>query len=332
MDTLVHVRRSDTFGHLTMVLPFASADEKTALIDALTGASRPREIEEWSNLRLIHPVSRHLASVFIAAGIPPNAVSLMGAGLSVMAAASYMVLPAPLSGLLAFAGLIAAHMFDGADGLVARATGCQSTRGEIVDSLCDHAGFGAVYLVLGVAACQQVGWLGIVLALVAAASNVVQANAYEGQRRTYGHWVYGKSWIGTLGADELGRSVGGPFGTLAVPLARLYIWIYERSTAEDPRIDALMAACRADGGNVALRSRLIYRDWKAPRVRLWSLFGQNAKTVAMGLAMVFDKPVAYFLFVTVVLNPVLIGYAATRSWGTAALIAKLRMLVRATSA
>jgi phosphatidylglycerophosphate synthase len=309
-----------------MVLPFVSAAEKTSRIDALNAASRPCEIEEWSNLRLIHPVSRHLASAFIAAGITPNAVSLMGAAMSIAAAASYLLLAAPVSGLLAFAGLIAGHMFDGADGLVARATGNQSTRGEIVDSLCDHAGFGAVYLALGVVACQQVGWLGIVLALLAAASNVLQANAYEGQRRTYGHWVYGKSWIGTLGAEELGRSVGGRFGTLAIPLARLYVWIYARTTAEDPRIDRLMAACRAEGGNAALRSRLIYQGWKSGRVRLWSIFGQNAKTLAMGLAMILDEPVAYFLLVTFILNPLLIGFAATRSWGTAALIARLRDL------
>jgi phosphatidylglycerophosphate synthase len=326
MDTLVGALKSDTFGHLTMVLPFVPAAEKTLRTDALNAASRPREIEEWSNLRLIHPVSRHLASAFIAAGITPNAISLMGASLSLAAAASYVFLAVPVSGLLASAGLIAAHMFDGADGLVARATGSQSTRGEIVDSLCDHAGFGAVYLALGVVACQQVGWLAIVLALLAAGSNVVQANAYEGQRRTYGHWVYGKNWIGTLGAEELGRAVGGPFGTLAIPLARLYVWIYARTTAEDPRIDRLMAVCRAEGGSAALRSRLIYQRWKSPRVRLWSVFGQNAKTLAMGLAMVFDQPVAYFLFVSLVLNPVLIGFAATRSWGTAALIERLRHL------
>jgi hypothetical protein len=217
-------------------------------------------------------------------------------------------------------------MLDGADGLVARATGHQSTRGEIVDSLCDHTGFGAVYLALGVVAWQQFGWTGVGLALLAAASNVVQANAYEGQRRSYGHWVHGKNWIGTLGAEELGRSVAGPFGKLAIPLARLYVWIYERTTAEDSGIDRLMEACRAEGGNAALQSRLIYGRWKSPRVRLWSIFGQNAKTIAMGLAMIFNAPAAYFLFVIAILNPALIAFATTRSWGAAALLARLHQL------
>src|SRR5437588_341436 len=84
---------------------------------------RPAEIEEWSNRRLIHPLSRALASLLIPTGVSPNAVSAMGAGWAAAAACAFVLVPWPASALVGFACLLAWHVFDGADGDLARRTG-----------------------------------------------------------------------------------------------------------------------------------------------------------------------------------------------------------------
>src|SRR5665647_1552446 len=111
---------------------------------------RPLEIEEWTNRRIVHVLSRMLVDRLEPTGVSPNMVSVLGAAMAAAAGASFLLLPWPAA---AFAGLVfgvAWHVFDGADGQLARRTGRASPNGELVDGICDHVGQTAVYLSLAI--------------------------------------------------------------------------------------------------------------------------------------------------------------------------------------
>ncbi len=56
---------------------------------------RPAEIEEWSNRRLVHPLSRALVGALIPTGIAPNAVSALGTVMAALAGSAFVLLPWP---------------------------------------------------------------------------------------------------------------------------------------------------------------------------------------------------------------------------------------------
>jgi phosphatidylglycerophosphate synthase len=147
---------------------------------------RPRDIEEPLNLALIHPVSRALLPVTVRLHIPPNAISIAGIGFGIAAAWAYYHYKSPAMALAGFAAMLAWHVFDGLDGMTARATGRTSEFGRFLDGFCDYSVFILVYLSLAFAAAAETG-LGISLsaAVIAGAAHVVQAAWYELQREVF---------------------------------------------------------------------------------------------------------------------------------------------------
>jgi phosphatidylglycerophosphate synthase len=184
---------------------------------ATPSQGRPSEIEEWLNRVLIHPLSRRLTTVLIPTGVTPNMVSIMGVVMAAVAAGLYGGLPWPISALLGFVAHLGWHVFDGADGDLARRTGKSSPSGEVVDGICDYLSHVVIYVVFAMVLAAQFrsgqwgqlsGAWGWVLAIVAGLSRAVQANHYESSRRTYQWWVYGIPWI-RQGLSE-GRHRMGP--------------------------------------------------------------------------------------------------------------------------
>ena len=85
-------------------------------------------------------------------------------------------------GRLGFGLCIAWLIFDGLDGMVARATGTASALGRFLDGACDHGVFLILYLALGAAIDTPEAWItGSIAGLV----HGVQANLYESERARY---------------------------------------------------------------------------------------------------------------------------------------------------
>ena len=142
-----------------------SRTSKAAPSSGASSNARPLEIEEPLNSRLVHPTARALVTFLIPTGITPNAVSALSVVMMATACACYALLPWPAG---AFAGLLFQflwHVFDGADGDLARRTGRSSPVGEIVDGVCDHLSHLILYLTLGALLARQVGPWGWALAL-----------------------------------------------------------------------------------------------------------------------------------------------------------------------
>src|SRR5688572_30955480 len=82
--------------------------------------ARLPELEDPLNLHLFHPLARRLARLLRPTGISPNAVSALSGLCVAIAAGAYTMLGWPLSVLLGFTFHMLWHVFDGADGDLAR--------------------------------------------------------------------------------------------------------------------------------------------------------------------------------------------------------------------
>src|SRR5687768_15995395 len=92
-------------------------------------ALKPAELEDPLNLHVYHPMARRLAAWLQPTGVSPNAVSVISAIAVAAAAFAYAGLEWPLSVLIGLAFHLSWHVFDGADGELARLTGRASPFG-----------------------------------------------------------------------------------------------------------------------------------------------------------------------------------------------------------
>ena len=295
-----------------------------APIRAASPPGRPPEIEDWTNQRVVHPLSRALVDMLIPTGLSPNAVSVLGVGMAAAAGASYTLLPWPLSALLGFAFHIGWHVFDGADGDLARRTGRSSTLGELVDGVCDYASHVALYLALGLFLAGRIGVWAAPITLLAAVSNAWQANSYESGRRNYWRWVYGARWI----KQDLAAHAEAPAGfgrRILIGLGRLYLAASAKVTPDERPLEAVMSRLLADPDR-AEAARTLYREAKVPAVKGASWLGENHKTMALFVSMLLGTPLYFLIYVTVVLNLVLVVNLRAQASLNGDLLARLTAL------
>ena len=247
--------------------------------------------------RLIyHPLAFRLARMLSKTPVTPNAVSIAGGLVIVMAGIAY-TRPGGIGMIvLGMAFHLSWHILDGADGDLARLTGRTSPAGEIIDGVCDYSGHIILYLMLAGAAYSEPGWLSWLLAVLAGFSRIVQANFYESRRRQFLNWAYDVPWLRTTQAQQT-QTPRGMFRMLAT----YYLALADRIAPKDDRIDAALA----DPANGEQRRALIRELGIAPFAGS-SLLGANYRTLALAAAMVAGSPMWYFLYEIVVLNPVLI--------------------------
>ena len=267
----------------------------------------PREMEDWLNFHIYHPLANRLAGLLVSTPVTPNMVSFAGWLLIVAAAFLYVGLPWPVSVLTAFPIHALWHVFDGADGVLARRTGKSSPIGELVDGVCDYTGHIILYVAL--AAFLANHWVGVwawPLALVSGVSRILQSNHSESQRRTYLWRVYGVPWLKNAYAAGGGSlEKRGLFTRIFEPGARLYVAIAAATNPYSDRIEALIA--RADGlpeGRDRV-NRICRRTQRFP-LKVQTFLGPNIRTVALGASMLAGSPLWYFLFEIVPLNLLLV--------------------------
>jgi hypothetical protein len=268
--------------------------------------TRPRELEDWLNGRIYHPLAERLATALAPTPITPNMVSFFGWVLIVAAAFFYTALPWPVSVLLGFLVHALWHVFDGADGSLARRTGKSSPVGELVDGICDYTGHIILYVALAALLDDHFGGWAWGLATLSGISRILQSNHSESQRRTYLWRVYGVPWLKNAYAsrDERLRPRGLVM-RLFEPLARLYVALAAASNPLNDRIDDLIARSE---GHPAERERVSRVCRRAVRraLKVQNLLGPNIRTVALAISMAAGSPVWFFLFETVPLNLLLL--------------------------
>jgi phosphatidylglycerophosphate synthase len=276
---------------------------------AARGGIRPRELEDFLNRRVFHPLSRRLAKALAPTFVTPNMLSLTGAALVLLAGAFYsgfagLLLPAAVT--IGFTLHMLWHVVDGADGALARITGRASPLGEMIDGACDYISHALLYLMLAIYLDDQIGLWAYPLALASGLSRVAQSNHAESQRRIYLWRAYGIPWMQQAhdSEDEL-FSRGGGVGLLT-RLTRAYIWLADLLS---PAADELDRAAEQAARDPAARRRLTRLCRRASRRPLFlqALLGANPRTLLLGLSMALGSPLFFFLVETTIMNLLLVA-------------------------
>ena len=298
--------------------PIFVMDEPVPSIRTPAGAApkRPRELEDWLNFRVYHPLAWHLARALSRTPVTPNMVSIIGALLVVVAGIAYTQpggLSYPWSAALGMALHMSWHVVDGADGDLARLTGKASPVGEMVDGICDYGSHIVLYFILAALLQAQIGWAAWPIMVVAGISHIVQSNHIEVQRRSYQWWYYDKPWLKTThGAQDSATRKGGLGG-----LASAYLAVAAGVT---PITAALDTEKEHRSGDPAAMER--FRQAIAGQIAplIWRYLGPNPRAIVLGLGMFAGSPIWFFAYQAVVLNILLLISIRThnRAWSAAA--------------
>ena len=283
----------------------ASAPAQPAYSDGVARpAGRPRELQDWLNRTIYHPLAGMLARALRPTFVSPNAVSICGALMIWAAAWAYTSLAWPAGALLGFLFHVGWHVVDGADGDLARLRGSSSATGELVDGVCDYAGHVVLYFALVFMLDDTLGGWAWALAIAAAASHIAQSNHAESQRRAYLWWVYGVPWL------QHARASGDAVFARRSWFSRWFGWMardYLRlANAMTPHIARIDSALEAGGAHDKRRLRRLARRALRPSLRLQKLLGPNPRTLILGASMLAGGPVWFFLAEAVLLNALLL--------------------------
>jgi CDP-diacylglycerol---serine O-phosphatidyltransferase len=260
---------------------------------------RPASIEERSNRFFFHPLSGLVEKAAISFGVSANQVSLLGLASGWLAAVLYYQQPDQKFVIAGFLAMAAWHVFDGADGRIARATGKSSAFGRVIDGICDHLVFAAVYISITLhlinSGSPKTIWF---LVVAAGVSHAVQAAGYEERRQRYQRRSKG---INRHAANENLLEINGKRSLFA----GAYDWIQKFVSGDPAPLDQTLDKLRAHGTHANIIQSALNRT--ALVVRRWSLLNANNRTFMIALMVFFGQPVFYFAYEVVVLNAVLLA-------------------------
>jgi phosphatidylglycerophosphate synthase len=260
---------------------------------------RTTEIEEISNLHLIHPLAGRLVPFFARLRVTPNAVSILGMLFGILSAFAYYRYWNLWSAITGFALMIAWHVMDGADGQLARFTGAYSYFGKMLDGIADNVTFFAVYTALAIALSHEHGDWMYGLVTVSAVCHMIQSASYETQRQEYEYLGWGKQPQGPSPRDSPERDRDGHpvIRWLFDSLHRLFFVGLSFPTARISRKfrETMVAAMQREPEQTAL-IRQHYRETMAPQLRGWSILSANYRTLGIFMSALFKAPEYYFGF------------------------------------
>jgi phosphatidylglycerophosphate synthase len=242
-------------------------------------------------------MSETVAKAAVRVGVSANAVSFMGLACGLGAAAAYFRQPHPAFATAGFLLMIAWHVFDGADGRVARATGTSSPFGRLIDGVCDHVVFIAVYVALvlsmTLAGASPMIWL---ILVAAGASHAAQAAAYEERRQQFERRSGGVDRPMMKSAATHAEGAG---------LVYAYDRLQQIFSGGDSGLDKALADLRKQGAPADAIQALVNET--APIVRFWGLLNANNRTLAIAIAVLAGRPLWFFIYEAVFLNIVFFG-------------------------
>lgn len=286
-------------------------------MDNAESVARTREIEEFTNLHFIHPVSIRLTRLLARLGVSPNTVSFAGMLCGVLAGVAYYHYRTPLWAAAGFVLMVVWHILDGTDGQLARLTNTQSELGKVIDGICDYVTFIAVYLGLGFALQQQHGAAVWVLIVTAGVCHAFQSAAYEVQQQEYNYWVHDKRSARLPSLSDLKAMTGrgSPSRRLAARVELLYVRIQYMASGVSVRLREVLASRLAQHPERAPSIRRRYRQVFAPSVRAWTVMSANYRTAAIFVCAIWGVPLLYFVlevFVLTLVGAVLVSRQRAR--------------------
>ena len=289
---------------------------------------RTTEIEEITNLYLIHPLAARLVPIFVRLHVTPNAVSIVGMLFGILSAFAYYRYWDPRFAIAGFALMIAWHVMDGADGQLARYTQSYSYFGKMLDGIADNVTFAAVYAALAVASSRRHGNWVYALVATSAVFHAIQSASYETQRQEYEYLGWGKKPQEPPPRNSEARDLGGPAGIrwLLDFLHRLFFFGLSFPTAATNRkFRKTMAEALQNDPGKAVWVRQHYRETLAPQIRSWSVLSANYRTLGIFISTLFKAPEYYFGFEIVGFSVLLVVLIRRQNSAHEVLLSNLRL-------
>ena len=262
---------------------------------------RPLLIEEWSNRYFIHPLSATVERLAINWGVSANTVSFLGVGCGWLAGLFYYHQDHRIYILSGFIFMCLWHVFDGADGRIARATGTSSAFGRLLDGVCDHLVFLAVYLAFIFFGLKNGAspWIWG-LAILAGLSHALQAVGYEERRQKYQRRLKG------VKREQINNhllNISGSSSWLVEKYDKCQRLVSGGESPLDPVIESYRSSSSPESENSAIG--LVERTAKI--VRAWALLNANNRTIMIAVIAILGRPELYFIYEIVILNIVFVG-------------------------
>ena len=243
--------------------------------------SRDRRIEDPTNRWVIHRVAQALVPLALGLRISANAVSITGLLLGLAAARAYWHWSDPRYATVGFLLCCLWLIADGLDGMVARATQTSSALGRVLDGVCDHIVFIAIY-------CTIAGQIGTAadwgFAIAAGAAHILQSSLYESERARFHRRCKGDP--GTRPAPQLRNVVVQAYDAIGGLIDRAAV-----------AFDAMMARAPDPA---ALGAR--YGAAAAPPLMLMASLSANVRVIAIYLACLAGSPRWFWWFELVPLS------------------------------
>ncbi|MCK5425034.1 MAG: CDP-alcohol phosphatidyltransferase family protein [Emcibacter sp.] len=269
---------------------------------------RTGEIEEFTNVHFIHPISAWLVPKFAAKNISPNMVSLTGMMFGILSGFAYYQYQTPYMAVLGFLGMIMWHIMDGADGQLARLTKSYSEIGKVLDGVCDYVTFISVYVGIGLILSQQ-GYPNVwTVILSAGLLHAIQSSAYELQRGEYDYWGHGKDSAALPEIKQMIAELEGK-SFLAFMMSQLhigYVRMQRRSSGINTEHRERIREAIQNNPDKVSEIRDLYREVFAPGVNTWSIMCANYRTIAIFIACIAAQPIYFFWFEIAILTPILV--------------------------
>ncbi len=261
---------------------------------------RNQDIEEASNRLLIHRISMALVPFFIKARFTPNFVSCLGALSGLTAAWFYFSFENPVACLLGLVFMIGWHIFDGADGQLARQTGQTSPLGFVIDGVCDYATFIFVYVAIALALSDVYGNNVWIIVVSAGVFHAIQAAAFEMQREFYIRWT-GDEVYAHLSEklDDVCSSATANF------IAQIYKYVQEYFRPLSCELEEHLRNSEMDKARQSL-TQVSYQTHFRKHVLAWSILSANNRTIAIFLFCLIGQPLWYFIYEMTFLTLVLL--------------------------
>ena len=269
--------------------------------------NRRADVQDPLNRRVYHPLAARLARALLPTGVSANALSVAGLFAFLASTWAYLSLAPPQGVLIGLAMMMVWHVFDGADGDLARLKGTASPTGELIDGVCDYLGNTIMYVAFAFHLDDTLGLWAWVLTAATGASHVLQTNHAEGQRRAYLWRVCGVPWL--RNAAEAGDPVfrrGNWFTRYFGFWAVGYLWLANRTKLGGAAIDEALARAAGNPRETRRIRRLIRRASRCS-LRYEKALGANPKTFLIAAAMALGSPAYYFLAMIFGVNLVLVA-------------------------
>ena len=305
--------------------------QKQTAVPGHVPTRRTAEIEEITNLYLIHPLASRLVPIFARLHVTPNAVSIVGMLFGILSAFAYYRYWDPRFAIAGFALMIAWHVMDGADGQLARYTQSYSYLGKMLDGIADNVTFAAVYAALAVTSSRRHGNWVYALVAISAVFHAIQSASYETERQEYEYLGWGKKPQEPPPRNGDARDRGGRGGIrrLLDFLHRLFFIGLSFPTAGiNGKFRETMAEALRTDPEMAVWVRQHYRETLAPQIRSWSVLSANYRTLGIFISTLFKAPEYYFGFEIVGFSVVLAVLIRRLNSAHEVLLRKLRSHVQ----